>query len=69
MSDGEEIAARLLVEWRDAREVIFKEEQPLPASFTRLGAAELALMNYARGIPAALIERLTQETKPKTTDG
>lgn len=40
----------LLIEWRDAREAIFKAESPTPTMFTRLGAAELALMVYARSM-------------------
>lgn len=40
----------LLIEWRDAREAIFKTAEPTAAMFTRLGAAELALMTYARRI-------------------
>lgn len=41
----------LLIEWRDAREAIFKTDKPTPQMFTRLGAAELALMTFARGLP------------------
>lgn len=43
-----ERSSELLVEWRDAREVIFATEKPTPEMFTRLGAAELALMTLAR---------------------
>lgn len=48
----EHIAIRpgLLIEWRDAREEIFKTEKPTPDMFTRLGNAELALMVYARSL-------------------
>lgn len=45
-------ALRLLAEWRDEREAIFKagddDLAALPSMFVRLGKAELALMTYAR---------------------
>lgn len=40
----------VIEEWRDAREVIFKTDIPTPVMWTRLGAAELALMTYARAL-------------------
>ena len=48
----------LLLEWRDARQTIFdardwhKDDPRWPPLFTRLGAAENALMDHARSIAA-----------------
>lgn len=44
-------ALRLLIEWRDAREEIFKADLPTPAQFSRLASAELDLMAFARALP------------------
>jgi hypothetical protein len=39
-----------LIEWRDAREVIFAQPPGQPCDWTRLGAAEHVLMEIARSI-------------------
>lgn len=46
----------LLIEWRDAREAIFKAASPSPDEFKRLGSAELALMTYARSLSSLSVK-------------